>query len=105
MYTQLTRGMSRRLMYVENKNGFIDGARARIGWVSFSRTGQTAYFHGRTLQKGKGIAGNFWDVETADEYWLSGVKRRGSNAHPHESGVVITVDEDAAAAYQELRSR
>ena len=28
---QLTRGLKRRVMYVENKNGDIDGAAARIG--------------------------------------------------------------------------
>jgi hypothetical protein len=41
MRTQLTKGMRRRIMYVENKHGLIDGIHGRIGWVSFSRTGQT----------------------------------------------------------------
>ena len=31
MDTQLTRGLKRRLLYVENKDGVIDGAHARIG--------------------------------------------------------------------------
>jgi hypothetical protein len=39
--TQLTRGQQRRLMYIENKDGNIDGADGRIGWVTFSKTGQT----------------------------------------------------------------
>jgi hypothetical protein len=31
MRTQLTKGMRRRLMYVENKDGLIDGVQGRIG--------------------------------------------------------------------------
>jgi len=40
---QLTKGEKRRVMYVENKDGDIDGAKARIGWVEFSKTGLTVY--------------------------------------------------------------
>ena len=104
--TQLTKGMRRRVMYIENKDGLIDGVQGRIGWVSFSKTGQTVYYRGRTLQKqkGGGISGNFFDVESGEEYWVSGVKRRGSNAHPAEQGVNIEVDADALDEYRSLRS-
>ncbi|MBS0410671.1 MAG: hypothetical protein JSR86_12210 [Proteobacteria bacterium] len=104
MRTQLTRGMRRRVMYVENKQGLIDGVQGRIGWVSFSKTGQTVYYRGRTLQKGGGVSGNFFDVESGEEYWISGVKRRGSNAHPAERGVGVEVDPDALDAYQSIRT-
>ena len=58
---QLTRGLKRRVMYVENKDGDLDGAAARIGWVTFSKTGLTVYYRGRTLKrmKGRGISGNY----------------------------------------------
>jgi len=36
-------------MYIENKDGEIDGANGRIGWVSFSKTGKTVYYRGREL--------------------------------------------------------
>jgi hypothetical protein len=104
MRTQLNRGESRRVMYLENKSGQIDGADARIGWVEFSRTGQTIYYRGRSLQKGQGISSNFFDVETGEEYWVSGVKQRGSNAHPAERGVAIEIDPDAAEAYAAIRA-
>ncbi|WP_331083215.1 hypothetical protein [Phenylobacterium sp.] len=104
MRTQLTKGLRRRVMYVENKNGLIDGAQGRIGWVSFSKTGQTIYYRGRTLQKGRGISGDFFDVESGEEYWVSGVKQRGSNAHPAERGVSIEVDPDALDDYRFIRS-
>ena len=81
---QLTRGYSRRVMYVENKTANIDGVEARIGWVSFSKAGRTVYYRGRSLEslKGGGISGNYIDPETGDEYWVSGIKREGSNIHP-----------------------
>ena len=104
MRTQLTKGMHRRVMYVENKQGLIDGSKARIGWVSFSKTGQTVYYRGRTLQKGSGVRGNFFDMESGEEYWVSGVKRRGSNAHPAESAISIEVDADALEEYRAIRS-
>jgi hypothetical protein len=102
--TQLTRGQQRRLMYVENKTGDADGRRGRIGWVTFSKTASTVYYRGRELLKieGGGTAGNFLDVETRDEYWVSGVKKRGSNAHWAEN-VSVDVEPDALDAYNALR--
>jgi hypothetical protein len=100
--TQLTRGQKRRLMYVENKDGTIDGADARIGWVTFSKTGRTVYYRGKELLKAKGIRGNFLDVATREEYWVSGVKKLGSNVHWAERATVV-VDSDAADAYRELK--
>ena len=105
METQLTRGLKRRMMYVENKDGQIDGASARIGWVTFSKSGQTVYYRDRMLTKakGQGICGNFYDANTGEEFWVSGVKRRGSNAHWAEK-IKIIIDDDAQAEYQALRS-
>jgi len=73
---QLTKGETRRVMYIENKEGDIDGVSARIGWASFSKTGRTVYYHGRALKraKGGGISGNYFDEETGEEYWISGIK-------------------------------
>jgi hypothetical protein len=53
-------------MYVECKGGLLDGAHARIGWVSFSKTGRSVYYRGRSLNrmKGGGILGNFIDIES-----------------------------------------
>lgn len=103
--TQLTRGKERRLMYVENKNGLIDGYSAHIGWVTFSKTGNTVYYRNLVLNKvkGGGVRGNFAEATTGDEFWISGVKRRGSNTHWAES-VKIHVDEDAKDEYKALIS-
>lgn len=101
--TQLTRGEKRRVMYLENKNGFIEGAAARIGWVSFSKTGKTVYYRDLVLNKvkGGGVRGNFVDAATGDEFWISGVKRKGGNTHWAES-VKVCVDEDAREEYRAL---
>src|SRR5262245_39332846 len=106
MKTQLNRGLKRRLMYVENKDGEIDGAKARIGWVTFSRYGQTVYYRGRELAKatGGGIRGNFFDAATGEEYWVSGVKKRGSNVHRAER-ITVEIDADALDAYHVLKSQ
>jgi hypothetical protein len=101
--TQLTRGLSRRVMYVENKDGDIDGVSARIGWVSFSKTGKSVYYRGRTLSKANGISGNFLDADSGDEYWISGIKKRGSNVHWAEA-VNVEIDEDAQEEYLRLKS-
>ena len=91
-------------MYVENKNGFIDGIPARIGWVTFSKTGNTIYYRDLVLGKikGGGVRGNFSDAATGDEFWVSGVKKRGSNTHPAESAIQVHIDKDALAAYQAI---
>jgi hypothetical protein len=91
-------------MYVENKDGDIDGAHARVGWVSFSKTGKTVYYRGRELAKANGIRGNFLDVVTRDEYWISGIKRRGANVHWAEGGVSVLIDADAKDEYQRQTS-
>jgi len=41
------------------------------------------------------------DVKTRKEYWISGIKRRGSNTHWAES-VMVKIDEDAKQEYQRL---
>lgn len=58
---QPAKGNVRRLMFVENKKAPIDGHNARIGWVTFSRSGKTIYYRGRTLSriKGGGARGNY----------------------------------------------
>lgn len=103
---QLTRGHERRVMYIENKDGTIDGAAARIGWVSFSRTGLSVHYRGRVLKRAKGraVSGNYYDAASGEEYWVSGIKTRGSNTHPAES-VKVHVDPDAREELERIRGR
>jgi hypothetical protein len=102
---QLTKGLERRVMYVENKDGLLGDTSARIGWVSFSKSGRTVYYAGRSLKAigGRGIRGNFMDEISGEEFWVSGIKKRGSNAHDSQQASVA-VDDDAKDEYQRIRS-
>jgi hypothetical protein len=92
--------MARRIMYVQLKTGYnLDLGRAWICWVRFTRTWQTAYVHGRTLRRSRGMFdANFFDIETDEEFWLSGPKRDRTDGR--YSRVQPTVDEDARRAYE-----
>jgi hypothetical protein len=73
--------MKDRIMYVELKSGFSDDGPAWIGKVKFSKSGQTVYFNDKGFKKISGISGNFMDIETGEEYWISGVKKNGEDRH------------------------
>ncbi|MCC2548198.1 hypothetical protein LJY25_17240 [Hymenobacter sp. BT175] len=83
-------------MYIENK----ESGEAHIGRVSFSRTLQTVYYRDKTLTRGgsEKIKGNFFDTATGEEYWVSGPKKRGGDAHPAER-VTVLIDEDVKEEY------
>lgn len=83
-------------MYIELKEGYGDSGPAWIAHVAFSKSGQTIYFNGKAFKKAdcRAIAGNFFDLETGDEYWISGVKKKGSNRH-WAGGGIIQVDVNA----------
>ena len=74
---------STELVYVELKSGYSDNGPAWIGKASFSKTGKTVYFDGKAFKSagGTGVRGNFYESETGDEYWISGVKKNGMDRH------------------------
>ena len=73
--------MIRELMYIELKTGHNDDGPAWIGYVMTSKTRKTIYFNDRAFQKYRGYYSNYIDVESGEEYWISGVKKRESNRH------------------------
>ena len=77
MYSNQT--MKPQIKYIELKSGYSDDGPAWIGLVTFSKTGRTVYFNGKAFKslKPKGISGNHYDLETGEEYWISGVKKTG----------------------------
>ena len=103
--TQLTKGQNERVMFIENKDGYIDKFSARIGWVSFSKSGNTVYYKDKILRKikGGGIRGNFFDVATNEEYWISGIKKKGSNVHWSEP-TDVAIDDDALSEYNAVKN-
>ena len=91
-------------MYIECKSENHDDGPARIGRVTFSKTGRTIYYNGKSFQScnGQGIGANYFEVDTGDEYWISGVRKdrqdRLYGGCLHE----VEVDDDAKAEYLRL---
>ncbi len=89
-----------RIMYVESKSGTLNGP-ARIGRVTFSKTGKSITYGGRTFQslKGRGFKVNYFDVETGEEFWISGPRKDGQDRLYPESTQAVEVDADVAEEY------
>lgn len=86
-----------RIMYIEDKQGGLTGY-ARIGRVTFSKTGKTLYYRGLRFQslKGAGYKSNYFEIESGDEYWISGPKKNGQDTlYPDR----VEIDEDVRLEY------
>ena len=81
--------MKRELKYIELKTGYSDDGPAWIGYVKTSASGRTVYFNDRAFQSLRGGRGSYFDVESGEEYWISGIKKRGSNRHPSGRGKIV----------------
>jgi hypothetical protein len=86
-------------MYIESKAEGLTGP-ARIGRVSFSKTGRTLYYGGKAFQslKGMGFKANYYDVKTGDHYWISGPRKDGADRLYGEA-VPVEIDPDVAEEY------
>jgi hypothetical protein len=91
--------MRTRIMYIESKADARTGE-ARIGRVTFSKTGQTLYYRDRAFRslKGAGFKSNHYDVATGDEYWISGPKRNGADRLYGEP-ISVEIDDDVREEY------
>jgi hypothetical protein len=94
------------LRYIEIKSGYSDNGPAWIGYATPSKTGRSLYFNGRALGKLKGHArspdgGNYYDSETGESFWVSGVKKNGKDRHWAGSGKVLI---EAAAVSEYLQT-
>lgn len=92
--------MKKDLIYVELKSGYDDNGPACIGYRGSSKSGATIYFHGMAFQslKGTGISSNYYECASDDEYWISGVKKNGSDRHWAGSGK-IKIDKSSIEDY------
>ncbi len=84
-------------MYIEYKGNGLEGP-ARIGRVSFSKTGKTLYYRGRSFASlaGSGFKANYFDVESGEQYWISGCKKDGTDAL---YSTTVEIDEDIREEY------
>ncbi len=95
--------MKDQIIYVELKSGYSDNGPAWIGKGSRSKSGRTIYFNGKAFRSlgGQGVQGNYHDIETRDEYWISGVKKNQEDRHWAGSGIVM-IDESVVEEYLAL---
>lgn len=95
--------MKPELKYIELKSGFGDNGPAWIGMAEFSKSGRTVYFNGKALKNSnaQGIAGNYFDIENGDEYWVSGIKKNGTDRHWAGGGKII-IDKNIVELYLSL---
>src|SRR5690348_4724854 len=90
-------GHRSEIMWIERKSDGLVGP-ARIGRVTFSKTGRTLRYRNQMFESlnGKGFKANYFDVATGDDYWISGCHKDGSDALYSTS---VEIDEDVRREY------
>lgn len=85
-----------RIMYIEDKSDGLVGP-ARIGRVTYSKTGKSFTYRGRQFSSlnGTGIKANFAD-DSGAHYWVSGCKKDGLDSLYAN---VVEIDEDVRDEY------
>jgi hypothetical protein len=95
-----------RIMYIEYKGDGLHGS-ARIGRVTFTRTGATLRYGGKSFARlgGTGFKANYSDTETGEQYWISGPRKDGTD-RLYKSDWPVEIDEDVREEYwTEIRKR
>lgn len=93
--------MKSEIVYVELKSGYSDNGPAWIGKGFYSKSGQSIYFNNKVFKKGSGISGNYYDIENGDEYWISGVKKDGTDRHWAGNGKIM-IDKSILSEYLQI---
>lgn len=88
----------KRVMWIEHKVGDGLAGPARIGWVKVLDNGKRLDYGGRTFRtlRGRGFKSNYYEIETNDEYWISGCRKDGRDALYNTS---VEIDEEALEEY------
>lgn len=89
-------------MYIENKSTGLTGE-ARIGRVYFSKTGKTLYYKYLKFRslKGNGYKSNYYEVNSGDEYWISGPRKDMQN-RLYGGNKDVAIDSDVKEKLREL---
>ncbi len=96
--------MKPEIKYIELKSGFNDNGPAWIGMAEFSKSGRTVYFNGKAFKNTNAMGidgGNHYDIETREEYWISGIKKNGTDRH-WAGGGKIMIDRNVVDLYLSL---
>jgi hypothetical protein len=94
-----------RIMYIESKAESLQSP-ARIGRVTFTKSGKGIYYRGREFYRISGFKANYAEVEIHNPYWISGPRRDGRDRLYTHSGLPIEIDDDVREEYwREIRKR
>tara|TARA_R110000868_G_scaffold33215_1_gene120817 strand:+ start:4332 stop:4907 length:576 start_codon:yes stop_codon:yes gene_type:complete len=93
--------MKTDIVYVEIETGASHNGKAWIGKCFYSKTGQTIYFNGNVYRKSKGFSSNYFDIESGNGFWISGVKKNGNDRHKFGKGI-IEIDESIIEEYLKI---
>lgn len=94
--------MKSEIVYVEIETGSNHDGKAWIGKCFFSKSGKTIYFNGNIYQKGgRGGAGNHYDIDSGEGFWISGVKKNGTDRHKFGKGI-IEIDQSIVEEYLKI---
>lgn len=96
--------MQSRIMYIEFKGDGLSGS-ARIGRVTFSKSGKSVYYGSKRFEtlSGQGYKSNYFEVESGEEYWITGCKKNGGDRlYPG----TVEIDEEVLEEYwTEIRNQ
>lgn len=89
-----------RIMYIEYKSDGLNGP-ARIGRVTFSKSGLSLYYAGRKFGRlsGQGFKANYFDETTGGHFWISGPRKDGRDRLYDQSTMPVEIDTDVADEY------
>jgi hypothetical protein len=91
-------------MYIECKEDSLNGS-ARIGRVTFSKTGKSLYYGGKTFMRVPGYKTSHIEEGSGCEYWISGPHGDGRD-RLYDSNLPIEIDEDVREEYwTEIRKK
>ena len=96
--------MKTTIKYIELKSGFSDNGPAWIGEIKYSKTRTTIYFNNKAFIKANTAKGNYIDIETGDEYWISSVKKKGTDRHWAGNGKII-IDKNIVDKYLKITGK
>jgi len=85
-------------MYIESKADSLQG-HARIGRVTFTKSGKGIYYNGREFFRIRGFKANYAEAGTRDEYWISGPRQDGQDRLYSPSGFPVEIDGDVREEY------
>jgi hypothetical protein len=85
------------IMWIERKTDGLVGP-ARIGRVTFSKSGRSRRYGEQTFQSldGKGFKANYVDLATGERSWISGCHTDGKDAL---YSTTVEIDEDVRQEY------